>query len=300
MELCYDKCNELLACFSIDIDYEDLLVNVDSINICLFPCGGGFDFHTHSNYEFHYIKSGRGDVILNRSHYKLNPGDFYITGPGLVHKQIADEKDPMVEYAMKCSIGQKKLDVIPKSIYKYHENSHLLDILNRKASGTVAEAFSMDSYFESIFHEVRLKRPGFYKMVKNLIIQIIIAAARNFTEETGVEYDIPSRKINSHRINAVKSYIEDNYNKKITCGELANHLFLSSRQLNRVVKRELGCTIHQYIMLQKIEIIKKLLKTSEYSLRELAEQTGFSSEFHLSSTFKKWMGISPAVYKNSG
>jgi AraC-like DNA-binding protein len=57
-------------------------------------------------------------------------------------------------------------------------------------------------------------------------------------------------------------------------------------------------TIEKYIILQKIERVKELLKYDELSLKEIAFQMGYSSLAHLSGQFKKVTGMSARSYKN--
>ena len=57
-------------------------------------------------------------------------------------------------------------------------------------------------------------------------------------------------------------------------------------------------TIEQYIILQKIERAKELLKYGELTLSEIADKLGYSSVQHLSNQFKKVTGMSASEFKN--
>jgi len=56
-------------------------------------------------------------------------------------------------------------------------------------------------------------------------------------------------------------------------------------------------TIEKYIILQRIERVKELLRYDELSLKEIAFQLGYSSLAHLSSQFRKVTGMSARTYK---
>lgn len=56
-------------------------------------------------------------------------------------------------------------------------------------------------------------------------------------------------------------------------------------------------TIEQYIILQKIERVKELLKYGELTLSEIAYNMGYSSVQHLSNQFKKVTGLTPSHFK---
>ncbi|MDL1893311.1 helix-turn-helix domain-containing protein [Sphingobacteriales bacterium CHB3] len=56
-------------------------------------------------------------------------------------------------------------------------------------------------------------------------------------------------------------------------------------------------TIEQYIILQRIERAKELLKYGELTLSEISYKLGYSSVQHLSNQFKKVTGMTPGEFK---
>ncbi|HWA34642.1 MAG TPA: AraC family transcriptional regulator [Cyclobacteriaceae bacterium] len=61
-----------------------------------------------------------------------------------------------------------------------------------------------------------------------------------------------------------------------------------------------GTTIEQYLINQKIELVKELLVYNEYTLAQIADQLNYSSVQHLSSQFKKITGLTPSHFKKIG
>jgi len=61
-----------------------------------------------------------------------------------------------------------------------------------------------------------------------------------------------------------------------------------------------GITLEHYIILQKIERVKELLKYDELSLSEISYMMGYSSVAHVSSQFKKVTGMTPREFKSMG
>ncbi len=59
-----------------------------------------------------------------------------------------------------------------------------------------------------------------------------------------------------------------------------------------------GMTIEQFIIYQKIERAKELLKYGELTLSEIAYKLGYSSVQHLSNQFKKITGLSASQFKS--
>lgn len=57
-------------------------------------------------------------------------------------------------------------------------------------------------------------------------------------------------------------------------------------------------TIEQYIIKQKIERVKELMKYGDHTLSEIAYMMNYSSVQHLSNQFKSVTGLTPSQFKN--
>lgn len=58
-----------------------------------------------------------------------------------------------------------------------------------------------------------------------------------------------------------------------------------------------GITIQQFIILNKIKIVKELILLDELNLTQISHKLNYSSVAHLSGQFKKVTGLSPSQYK---
>ena len=56
---------------------------------------------------------------------------------------------------------------------------------------------------------------------------------------------------------------------------------------------------NNYINKFRMERAAEMLRQTELSMTEIAERTGFSSSRYFSTTFKKYMGVTPTQYKNA-
>ena len=93
------------------------------------------------------------------------------------------------------------------------------------------------------------------------------------------------------------SYIYNHMHDPIRIGDIAEELFINENYLSTLFKKETGTTILQYIVNQKIEIAKDLLKYSEFSISEISNYLAFSSQSHFNRIFKKTTGLTPRQYK---
>jgi AraC family transcriptional regulator len=59
----------------------------------------------------------------------------------------------------------------------------------------------------------------------------------------------------------------------------------------------LGQAPHRYVLDRRVERAKALLRDTETSVVDIALETGFSSQSHLSAWFTRLVGTTPAAYR---
>ena len=95
------------------------------------------------------------------------------------------------------------------------------------------------------------------------------------------------------------SYINENFSSPLSLDELADRASLSPFYFTRVFTKETGMTPHQYIIATRLNSAKFLLKSTDISIKEIAFNSGFSSESSFCSTFKKWENLTPTEYRST-
>ncbi len=78
---------------------------------------------------------------------------------------------------------------------------------------------------------------------------------------------------------------------------IARELKQEYQSLSALFSSMESVTIEHYIILQKIERVKELLKYNELTLSEISYKLGYSSVQHLSHQFKKITGLTPSRFK---
>ena len=94
-----------------------------------------------------------------------------------------------------------------------------------------------------------------------------------------------------------KRYIKDNIQSKLTLGDIARNLHCSTVTLTEHFKSEFGITIIEYVTKKRMQLAEKLLITTDSPLREISQNSGFADVEYFSRTFKKFHGISPALWR---
>lgn len=98
-------------------------------------------------------------------------------------------------------------------------------------------------------------------------------------------------------ITAAKKYIEEHLSEDINVNSLCKELNISRTRLYEIFRNELKIGISKYILLRRLHRAKKLLKTTEFSVSEIAEKVGFNDYNYFSRVYKKRYGKSPRYYR---
>lgn len=96
---------------------------------------------------------------------------------------------------------------------------------------------------------------------------------------------------------AVTNYIQHHLSEPIRAEEMAKELFMSRPYLSAKFKEETGETLTDFILKEKTEEAKRLLRYSDKSLTAIGSYLGFSSLGHFSHVFKKYAGCTPTEYR---
>lgn len=93
-------------------------------------------------------------------------------------------------------------------------------------------------------------------------------------------------------------YLRSNFeNEDLSLGEVAAHLGISVPYLTVVLRQETNRRFGTHLLELRMEKAKELLCTTFLSVNEIAERVGYSSPAYFATCFKKYTGVSPAVYR---
>lgn len=95
----------------------------------------------------------------------------------------------------------------------------------------------------------------------------------------------------------VANYIRHHLSEPITAEGIAKDLYLSRPYLSRKFIEETGESLTSFILKEKTEEAKRLLRYSDKTLTAISNYLGFSSQSHFSRVFKKFTGSAPGEYR---
>ncbi len=100
------------------------------------------------------------------------------------------------------------------------------------------------------------------------------------------------------KLRQVIDYIHDHLSTELELKQLSKLIGLSPYYFIRKFKLSMGLTPHKYIMQQRIETAKRLLKQKpNVPLARVAVDCGFGNQSHFGHVFKKYVGVTPKAYR---
>ncbi|MEP6987143.1 MAG: AraC family transcriptional regulator [Chloroflexota bacterium] len=110
--------------------------------------------------------------------------------------------------------------------------------------------------------------------------------------------NLPQGTLPIAQIRQVREYIQAHLVENIGLSELAAIVGLSPSHFARLFKQVTGYAPHQYLILRRLELAKKLLERSHLTIADVAQTVGFYDQSHLIRHFKRVYRISPQMLRH--
>ena len=223
-------------------------------------------------HDFIYVLDGEWKIGQNTEEYTLKKDTVLILSAGLCHYGISH-----------CTKGTRTM--------YFHVTATDGDMIDEEIKNR-----SIDNFFDAsnnsnikkyFFETVSAKLLGNDKKAELFFKLLICELHENQNNSENIEFG-----------ERIKSIIHKTPEKFLSNAVIADMLGVSVKTAENKFKARYGISIHQYMLLFKIEQAISYIKAfPEMTNREIAYDLGFYDEYHLSKQFKKIVGLSPQNYK---
>ncbi len=129
-------------------------------------------------------------------------------------------------------------------------------------------------------------------LVNVLAVHLLRQYAATKPQVTVYEGGLPRRQLLQ-----VLDYMNDHLDHDIKLADLAALLSMSQFHFSHMFKQAIGTSPYQYLLQQRIERAKQLLKQTDQPIMEIAFQCGFNHHSHLSQQFRRLTGMTPKAFR---
>lgn len=118
----------------------------------------------------------------------------------------------------------------------------------------------------------------------------------------GVMYGMEGGRESTTRLDPIRQatrLINEGYADPLEIGQTAAEVGLSVSQLNRRFRSLYQMSPSQYLQRVRVHEASCLLADTDAPLSEIALETGFYDQAHMSRTFRRWMGMTPSQFRKA-
>lgn len=153
--------------------------------------------------------------------------------------------------------------------------------------------------FMTIFKEETFKAPG-YAMFANSLLNGLFVQTKRMVQPHDITLISERHESSMALFNLATAYIRGNIsNSSLRVTQVAKDIGISEIYLYKLFKRYASQSPSEFIIQYRIILAKNALRNPDYSIKTIAENTGFSNQNYFSNVFKKYTGQSCSEFRRN-
>ena len=261
--------------------------------------------HTHDFIEIAYVASGEGVHQIADQSYTVSKGDIFVINYDIAHqfRSYSDLSLPrLVVY--NCIFRPEFVDYSLINCKDFSEITHHFlfnSLFPEEERGACdikiigEDCLEIEDLYMKMYREYTLKTKGYIEMLRAYVITLLVTIFRLYS----VNKEAKS-KINMQRKEIIENaitYMQQNYNKDLKIENISMKSFLSRNYFCKLFKECTGMTAIEYIQKLRIRKACDLLKKTDKTVLEIAEQVGYNDIKFFNEVFKRYVGKTPGAYR---
>jgi YesN/AraC family two-component response regulator len=247
--------------------------------------------HSHNYFEIYYVEKGNARFFVDDRLFDLHTGDYMIVPPNLVHYNRYITQTTRVNIYFRDEDLRRGDDYVLENL-----KSHFLEKAAMFHTPSSHKDL-LDNVIDRMLHEDKVSDENTEVMMQLLFQEFFILSNRHCITNTGYSNEVAEEGDIS--IQEAARYISEHYNLPITLNMLAEKSGLSPAYFSKRFHLITGMGMKEYLTYVRLKHAEAELVSTSHSIREIAENSGFSDSNYFKDVFKKEFGVSPRTYRNS-
>jgi len=253
----------------------------------------------HDIYELVYMKKGNAVFEISSVPVSLGPNDIIIIKPRQYHKFSVKSQSGCEFIVLNFgfeSLKNEQLSEVPLEDF--------LNFVSGKESGPFIKLkVSQKNDIINILNRIVKERENedlgsdFLNYLMILELFVYISRALKMEWENSIKVKSPKLK---ELVEIAARFINNNYERDISLGDIAKYVFLSPSYFTRAFKEHMKVSPINYLLTLRVERAKELLRDTDTKIGEIALSVGFSNQQRFNEIFKKYCGMTPLQYRKIG
>lgn len=245
--------------------------------------------HSHPFSELFYVVNGKGTFVAEGSEFPVGRNDMVIINPHVQHTEKSLDTAPL-DYIV---LGIEGLSFSFENIVSAQDGLSV-----QTASGAVykynVQSSNVYAYLNIMLEEISQKQDNYETVCQNLLEILLVCMLRN-DHLSVVEEE---NSLLNRECTQIKNYLDANYAEDISLDTLAALTHMNKYYMAHAFTKYAGCSPISYLLEKRIQEAKSLLESANYSIAQISDMLGFSSQSYFSQVFKKATGSTPVRYRS--
>ena len=245
--------------------------------------------HDHVSSEIFAAVKGSTAIRCEGSDILLSEGDVAIVPPGVKHTMLrSTEHDETAGLSFTCDRDPSR------------GSFDLYSKLKPFTGGDkIAVYRSLPKMCEKIkrISDALGDRGGIIPAIDT--VTLLLEASEIEDNHPGITDDLAEEQYDIKRMMQLDNIIGRYYVSGLKMSDVAEKLYISSRQLDRIVRKRYGKTLHKVIMEKRVSAARNMLVTTDMTVERIGSTVGFSSNAGFYREFCAVYGVTPAEYRKN-
>lgn len=283
--------------FSVEIDNAMMhVIMIEKKQNRMFDASNRDILHNHSYSEIFACTKGTVNIKLRDEVVTLGAGDVCIVPTELMHSVVYHEITHEKEWAS-VGIGLfKKQKITTRNFYRRF-GELLIETPFRVYRGVPDIAEEVLSLYYDAFEEGSLTP----------VFKVGLLLARLASLPPELHGNVPGAKktggieleVDISRLTLIEEIINLRYLEDLKSEQIADLVFISRRQLDRIIMRRYGMSLRQVLNDKRLKYAVRLLNDTVRTTEEIAENAGYNSKAAFYRAFFDAYGMTPAEYRKT-
>jgi AraC family transcriptional regulator len=151
----------------------------------------------------------------------------------------------------------------------------------------------------ALWRELEQQAPS-GKLYAQTAAQMIAVHLLRHYSSTEISVQERSQGLTRRQVQSVTDFILAHLSQDISLEALAQQIGFSPYHFARLFRQTTGESPHQFVLRQRVEKARHLLKTTDMPLAHIAIESGFANQSHFTRIFKRDLGLTPRAYRQQG
>lgn len=232
--------------------------------------------------EFQAVYVARGKGTFESKHsgrVQVHEGMMLLLFPGHWHRYMPDDESGWKEYWISFD-GRQPLTLMEQGLL-----SPKNPVLDLGLQETIIRLYT------EVLDLIETEKLGYKEVIASLTYQILAQA--NAIQK---QRQFGSKQV-ADAIQRAQVYLIENLCEPVNFEDLADHLGVGYSWFRHHFRNYTGLSPGQYFIQLKLNKAKKLLAETSFSMQEIAETSGFQSQYYFSRLFKKKVDMTPTEWR---